>query len=117
MNKISLKLKQIFNKDKMPKLETILTVMMMSFMLVTTFFVPASYAAGDYGQNTYEWAKTQIFYLALVVIAFFCVKYAAKKAWAAFGGFAVLGALVLVIVDDPQKLKAVGTTIWQIVFK
>lgn len=72
--------------------------------------------AGSFGSNLYGWLKEQIFWIALLVIAAIAVPFIMKKMWMQLAGFLVLAALVLVIVDDPSRLKTIGITIWTKVF-
>ena len=81
------------------------------------FSFTAVFAAGDWGQNASEWIKAQVWWIALALIAIVSVKFIAKKMWVQLGGFLVLSAIILVIVDGPERLKTVGETIWNIVFK
>lgn len=72
--------------------------------------------AGDFGQNTYNWIKQQAFWIALLAVVVIAIPFIAKKMWMQLAGFLVLASLVLVIVDDPNRLKGLGTTIWTKVF-
>jgi len=81
-------------------------------MIISTTVV---FAEGNYGQNVFEWGKNQLWYIALLAIIIFAIKFFAKKMWVQLGGLVVLGSIVLVIVDGPEKLKSLGLTLWNIV--
>lgn len=88
-------------------------VLSLVFLMTTV----TAFADNPWAKNAYDWLKDGIWWISLIVIGWVAVKFLVKKMFAQFAGFAVLGAIVLVIIDDPAKLKTVGTTLWNIVFK
>ncbi|MDK2919619.1 MAG: hypothetical protein PWQ37_2352 [Candidatus Petromonas sp.] len=90
------------------------TVLIVSLILAMT--TVTAFAENTWAKNTYDWVKDGVWWFALAVIAWIAVKLLLKKMFAQFAGFAVLGAIVLVVIDDPVKLKTLGTTLWNIIF-
>ena len=71
----------------------------------------------NWGQNAYNFVKDIVWWLALAVTGVFVVKFITKRQFLQLLGFAILAAIVLVIVDDPSRLKSIGVTIWTAIFK
>jgi cell division protein FtsW (lipid II flippase) len=85
--------------------------------LIVLFSMSAVFADGNWGQNTYTFVQQQVWYIALLIVAIISVKFIAKKMWVQLGGFLLLSAIVLVIISGPDKLKIIGETIWNAVFR
>ncbi len=100
------------DKKKIMRLLSMVCLMIFVFSSISGIQVHAN----NWGKNTYNFVKDLAWYAALGAIVVFAVRYIAKRAWVQAGGFLFLGAIVLVIVDDPAKLKNIGTTLWNIVF-
>jgi cell division protein FtsW (lipid II flippase) len=108
--------KEIMSYATLIKCTKVLNVVFVVLIGIMMFGNVVYADAGDFGSNSYNWLKGQVFYLALLVIAAIAVPFILKKMWMQLVGFLVLAALVLVVVDDPSKLKSIGTTIWGKVF-
>ncbi len=94
------------------------TLILLAALLVLNIVGIFAYATNPgWGRNAFSFGKDLAWWGALTVIAVFVVKYMAKRAWAQVGGLAVLGAVVLVIIDDPERLKNIGLTVWNFVFR
>lgn len=71
----------------------------------------------SWGQNAYKFIHDIIWWLGLAVTAVFVVKFISKRQFLQLLGFVILAAIVLVIIDDPARLKAIGVTMWTAIFK
>lgn len=108
--------KEIMSFETRIKLTRVLSLVLVLIIGVMMFGSQA-YAAGEnFGQNTYDWVKAQVFWIALLVVVVIAVPFIAKKMWMQLVGFLVLASLVLVVINDPNKVKALGETIWIKVF-
>lgn len=71
----------------------------------------------NWGQNTYNLVQGTVWWIALAATTVFAVKFISKRQFIQLGGFLILAAIVLVIIDDPSKLQMLGSNIWQAIFK
>lgn len=70
-----------------------------------------------WGKNASEFILETVWWISLAVTGFFAVKFISKRQFLQLGGFVILAAIVLVIIDDPSRLKDVGVILWNTVFK
>jgi uncharacterized membrane protein len=84
--------------------------------IIYSFVGVFSYAI-DWGQNIYNTVQGIVWWVALAVLVAFSTKFIAKRMWVQFAGFVFLAAIVLVIIDDPTRLKNIGVAIWDAVFR
>ncbi|EPR12059.1 TcpD family membrane protein [Ruminiclostridium papyrosolvens] len=102
----------LFLKRNMPRVISVLIL-----VIVFSLFAVNVFAAGEnFGQNAYTWLQSQIWFIALLIVAVICVPFIMKKMWMQLAGFLVLAAIVLYIVNDPTALKSLGSTIWSKIF-
>lgn len=102
----------LFLKRNMPRVISVLIL-----VIVFTLMAVNAFAAGEnFGKNAYTWLQSQIWFIALLIVAVICVPFIMKKMWMQLAGFLVLAAIVLYIVNDPTALKSLGSTIWSKVF-
>lgn len=78
--------------------------------------IPA-FASADFGKQGGEWILDQIFWVGLVVAAIILIKFFLAGNFTKMLITAAVAAVTLVVVDDPQRLKILGDTIWTTVFK
>lgn len=98
------------NKKKiglMPKIG----IVVMTMILYT---VPAFADVTDIGQNVGNWGVEQIGSLALLVVAYMLLKYLVKKAWVPAGVFFAIGAILVYIINNPDKLEGIGAALFGI---
>ncbi len=93
------------------KLKVILTTALILVMLTVPVF-----AENVWAKNGYDWIKDGVWWISLIVVIVVAAKLLLKKMFTQFIGFAVLASIVLVIIDAPERLKSIGTTIWSIIF-
>ncbi len=77
-------------------------------ILILSLISTAAFADNEWAKNLGDWVKDGVWWLALAGTAVYALKLLSKRQFVQFGGFIVLAALVLVIIDDPAKLKTVG---------
>lgn len=99
--------------NKFKKITLIFLVMVMTVNLTGVFV----YANPDWGKNTFDFGKDLAWWAALTAIVVFAVKFIAKRAWVQLAGFLALGGIILVIIDDPTRLKNIALTVWNFIFK
>lgn len=71
----------------------------------------------NWGQNAYTFIQDIVWWLALAITSVFAAKFITKKQFVQLVGFLVLAAVVLVIIDDPSRLKTIGLGLWNAIFK
>ena len=101
------------------KLETRFTRVMLAVMAMCIWFNSGfySFAGGaNYAENAGEWALSQIWWIALVVIAFILLGCMLKKAWVNAVIVLVCGGCILVFIARPQLLETIGNTLVNFVF-
>ncbi|WP_026884250.1 TcpD family membrane protein [Clostridium akagii] len=88
-----------------------------SLILGLCFLVPNYvFAAGpNYGQNFGNYALDQIFWVAVVFIAFALVGCLVKRNVVGIVVTILIGVIVLGIIKDPTGLQSVGTALWNTV--
>ena len=89
------------------------------FLLIATILLTAPAAAStgapNYAQNAGQWVLDQIFWVALIASVVVLVKLIIARNFMAMIITGAGCAVALVIIDDPNKLKAVGDAIWSVV--
>lgn len=69
----------------------------------------------DVGKNLGDWLQEQVFYIALAVVAVIAVTFIVKRAWIPLAIFIVIAALVLVLIQNPERLVTLGESLWGII--
>lgn len=104
------KIKKYVTKD------TAINILVLTF--VFTLAATTAYAApNSWAKNASDWIMSGVQYVALAIVAAFAVKFIAKRQFIQFAGFLILAAFILVVIYDPQKLKTIGETLYNIIFK
>lgn len=94
--------------DQKVRVMRLIGMILIAAILLTT----VAFAEADYGQKGGEWVLTQIFWVALVVIAVGFIGLLLKRNFTLMAIEGVVGAIALVVIKDPQKLKTMGDAIW-----
>lgn len=90
----------------------LLVIMVLS--LVMAFALNADAATVNPGEKAATWFMDQVFWIALAVIAGISVTFVIKRSWTALIIFGVMGAIVLVIISNPERLQKFGEAIFGI---
>lgn len=69
------------------------------------------------GQNAGEWFTSQLWYIALAVVAFMLVKFLIKKAWVPAGIFFAIAGILIYVIQNPEQLQKIGESLFGIIFK
>lgn len=93
------------------KIVAALTTSLSCFMYMGCYV----HASTDFGENIGNWFLDQLFWAALIIIAFALVVCLAKRAWVGAIGVVVGGAIILAIIVSPDTLKTIGQSLWNIV--
>lgn len=86
-------------------------------MLMILYTVPVFAGVENIGSNIGNWGVEQIGAFALCIVAFIAVRFLAKKAWVPCGVFLAIGAVLLYIINNPDKLEIIGETLFGIAVK
>lgn len=90
----------------------LLVVILISLALA--FAISADAATINPGEKAATWIMDQVFWIALAVIAVVAVTFIIKRAWVPLVIFAILSAIVLVIVSSPERLQNIGEALFVI---
>lgn len=89
--------------------------MVVLLFIATT--VPVFADIENVGENLGGWGLEQIWWIALVVVAFVLLKFVIKKAWGPATVFALVGGATLFLIKYPDKLTAIGEVVYRIATK
>ncbi len=97
-------------REKLSKVSIkVVTLIMGLCLLVPTY----AFADGtNYGQNFGNYALDQIFWVAVVFIAFALVGCLVKRNVVGIVITILIGVVVLGVIKDPTGLQGVGTNLW-----
>lgn len=74
--------------------------------------------ASNYAQNAYDgFLKENLLWVAIVIILCLIAGNIARKNYVGIVGVLIGGAIVLFLISSPEKLKDLGTTIGNVIFK
>lgn len=110
-------MKKISSVKSKGKVTRITTVLLLTILLVNVFSVVAYAGAPGWGKNAFDFIQETVSWIVLATIVVFAVRFIVRRAWVQFGGFLLIGAFVLYIVDTPQSLKSLGSIVWNFIFK
>lgn len=71
----------------------------------------------DAGQNAGEWFLSQIWWIALAVVAYMFLRFLVKKAWVPAGVFFLIGSLLLAIIKYPERLSTIGDAVYNLLIQ
>lgn len=103
-------------KKKISKNAIFKTIILTS-MLILSFATVAFGATNTWAKNLSSWVLDGVKAILVCVIAAFSIKFVVKRQFVQFIGFLILAAFVSVIAFGPDKLQALGNTLWGIIFK
>lgn len=102
-------------KGKMVK-GRLLSITVMLLILLLGFSVTVYAATNDWAQNFSSWVLDGVKWILAAIIGGYSLKFIAKRQFVQFIGFLVLAAVVSVIAVGPDKLTAIGTKLWSVIF-
>ena len=70
----------------------------------------------EWGENIQNWVKKEAFALALVAVIIIIIPMLIQKAWSKLFGALFAAGIGLFFIGNPEKLKEIGATIYQIIF-
>lgn len=86
-------------------------------MIMILYTVPVFAGVENIGSNIGNWGVEQIGAISLCIVAFIGVKFLAKKAWVPCGVFFAIDAVIVYIINNPEKLEFIGETLFGIAVK
>lgn len=84
-------------------------------VFVMVFAIPV-FAAPNYGENFGRWLLDQIFWVGAVALAIVLIKQFIQKDYTKMVISLVVGGVVLFIIKYPDKIQAVGQSIYNVIF-
>lgn len=107
------KLKETQQKSKAKQM---MRVMFLSCFMITMSGMVAYANSPAWGKNLFDFLQETARWLVLCVMVVFIIKYVVKRMWVQFGGFLLLTGIVMFLIDAPQSLKNIGSTLWNLIF-
>lgn len=87
-----------------------------SSLLLTASMYTVAFADGEWGENLKNWIVKQASALALAAVVIIIIPLIIRKAWMALIGTLAASAIALFFVNNPDKLQAIGATLYKIIF-
>lgn len=95
-------------------MEKLKRVMYLTVFVVLTMPTMA-FATANYGENFGKWALDQLFYVVVVALALALIGCVVKRNIAGLIVTLLIGLLVIAVIKDPDGLKTIATSIWNVI--
>jgi cell division protein FtsW (lipid II flippase) len=84
-------------------------------VILMTSTVFATTDAANFGKNAGEWLLAQIFWIALIVVVVVLIQMLLSRNFVRLLITAVVSAVALFVISNPQRLRDIGETIFNTV--